>query len=79
MCGRSGRSCCDAAGCGLCVHVRMCLRCVCTGGNVRVCVWWWEPEEVESLAKPFELYSVENGPISQVQTLNLNHFLTCYY
>lgn len=72
-------SCCDAAGCRLGVCICMYLRCVCMCVNVRVCVWWWGPDEVGSVAKPFEFYSVENGTISQVQTLNLNHFLTFYY
>lgn len=72
-CAGDGGSCWEAAGCRLracicvCLCVPVCVTCVCQG------------EEAESSAKPFEFYSMENSPISQVQTLNLNYFLTLCY
>ena len=63
-----------------CVCVRGCLHgCVCAYACECVCVHWWGAEEEESSAKPFEIYSAESSPISQVQTVNLNHLLTLCY
>lgn len=49
--------------------------CVCLCVSTCVC----EREEAEGSAEPSEFCSVGDGAISQVQTLNLNHFLTLYY
>lgn len=49
--------------------------CVCLCVSTCVC----EGEEAEGSAEPSEFCSVGDGAISQVQTLNLNHFLTLYY
>lgn len=46
--------------------------CVCLCVSTCVC----EREEAEGSAEPSEFCSVGDGAISQVQTLNLNHFLT---
>lgn len=71
-------SCWDAAGYRLCVPE--CVHgCVCMHVHTSVCVCVSGTGAVESSAKPFEIDSVESGPSSQVQTLNLNHLLTLYY